>query len=92
MIQIKYRPDECYDREDDDNATNYLIDNKNAIGIKLATNLVDEPCKSKPPEQRTKDDAQIPHRHLDRHIRHDEGELSKCSHEEEHNEWVAERN
>ena len=92
MIQIEYRSDERYDREDNDNTTNHLIDNKNGIGIKLATNFIDEPCQSKPPEQGTEDDAQVPHRHLDRHIRHHKGKLGERSHEKEHNERVAERN
>ena len=92
MIQIEYRSDEGDDREDDDNATNHLIDNEDAIGIKLATNLVDEPRQAKPPKQCAKDDADVAHRHFDRHIRHHEGKLGKRSHEEEHDERVTERN
>ena len=92
MIQIEYRSDEGDDREDDDDATYHLINNKDAIGIKLATNLVDEPSQAKPPKQGSKDNAQITHRHLDRHIWHHEGKLGKCRHEEEHDERVTERN
>ena len=49
MIQIENRAEESDDGEDDDHAAYYLIDNDDAVGIKLIPNLVDEPGESEPP-------------------------------------------
>ena len=91
MIQIENRAEESDHGEDDDHAAYYLIDNDDAVGIKLVSNLVDEPGESEPPQQRSKHDAQIAHAHLQRHIRHYEGKLGKGGHEEEHDERIGER-
>ena len=40
MIQIENRAEESDDGEDDDHAAYYLIDNDDAVGIKLVPNLV----------------------------------------------------
>ena len=92
MIKIENRTYQGDDREDDNHASYYLINNKDAVGIKLAPNLVDEPCETEPPQQRSEHDAQIAHAHLQRHIRHYEGKLGKGGHEEEHDERIGERN
>ncbi len=39
MIQIEIRAKESDDGEDDDHAAYYLIDNDDAVGIKLVRNL-----------------------------------------------------
>ena len=91
MIQIENRAEESDHGEDDDHAAYYLIDNDDAVGIKLVPNLVDEPGESEPPQQRSEHDAQIAHAHLQRHIRHYEGKLGKGGHEEEHDERIGER-
>ena len=72
MIQIENRAEESDDGEDDDHAAYYLIDNDDAVGIKLIPNLVDEPGESEPPQQGSEDDAEIPYSHFYRHIRYDE--------------------
>ena len=54
MIQIENRAEESDDGEDDDHAAYYLIDNDDAVGIKLIPNLVDEPGESEPPQQAPK--------------------------------------
>ena len=91
MIQIKNRAEESDDGEDDDHAAYYLIDNDDAVGIKLVPNLVDEPGESEPPQQGSEDDAEIPYSHFYRHIRYDEGKLREGGHEEEHDERIGER-
>ncbi len=91
MIEIEHGSDECDEREDDHDTSYYLINNKDAVGIKLAPDLVDEPCETEPPQQRSKHDAQIAHAHLQRHIRHYEGKLGKGGHKEEHDERIGER-
>ena len=75
MIQIENRAEESDDGEDDDHAAYYLIDNDDAVGIKLVPNLVDEPGESEPPQQGSEDDAEIPYSHFYRHIRYDESKL-----------------
>ena len=62
MIQIENRAEESDHGEDDDHAAYYLIDNDDAVGIKLVPNLVDEPSESEPPQQGSEDDAAV-HRH-----------------------------
>ena len=84
MIEIEHGPDECDEREDNHDTSYYL-------SIKLAPDLVDEPCETEPPQQRSEHDAQIAHAHLQRHIRHHEGKLGKGGHEEEHDERIGER-
>lgn len=91
MIEIKHGSDECDEREDNHDTSYYLINNKDAVGIKLAPDLVDEPCETEPPQQRSEHDAQIAHAHLQRHIRHYEGKLGKGGHKEEHDERIGER-
>ena len=91
MIEIEHGSDECDEREDDHDTPYYLINNKDAVGIKLAPDLVDEPCETEPPQQRSEHDAQIAHAHLQRHIRHHEGKLGKGGHKEEHDERIGER-
>lgn len=91
MIEIKHGSDECDEREDDHDTSYYLINNKDAVGIKLSPHLVDEPGKTEPPEQGSEDDAEIAHTHFDRHIRHHEGKLGKGGHEEEDDERIAQR-
>ena len=90
MIHIKNRAEESDDGEDDDHAAYYLIDNDDAVGIKLVPNLVDEPGESEPPQQGSEDDAEIPYSHFYRHIRYDEGKLREGGHEEEHDERIGE--
>lgn len=91
MVQIEYCAEEGNDREDNDHASYHLINNKDAVGIKLSPHLVDEPGETEPPEQGSEDDAEIAHTHFDRHIRHHEGKLGKGGHEEEDDERIAQR-
>ena len=91
MVQIEYCAEEGNDREDDDHASYHLINNKDAVGIKLSPHLVDEPGETEPPEQGSEDDAEIAHTHFDRHIRYHEGKLGKGGHEEEDDERIAQR-
>ena len=90
MIQVEHRAYQRYQREDDHYTAYHLINNKNAIGIKLATYLVDEPGKTKPPQQGAKHDAEIAHAHLNRHVGNHKGKLRVCGHEEEHDERIGE--
>ena len=90
MIQVEHRAYQRYQREDDHHTAYHLINNKNAIGIKLAAYLVDEPGKTKPPQQGAKHDAEIAHAHLNRHVGNHKGKLRKCGHEEEHDERIGE--
>lgn len=90
MIQIENRAEESDHGEDDDHAAYYLIDNDDAVGIKLVSNLVDEPGESEPPQQGSEDDAEIPYSHFYRHIRYDESKLREGGHEEEHDERIGE--
>ena len=91
MIEIEHRADQGDDREDDHDASYHLINNKDAVGIKLASNLVDEPSQPKPPEQGTEDDAQVAYAHLQRHVGNDEGKLGEGGHEQEHDEGIGQR-
>ena len=91
MIQIENRAEESDHGEDDDHAAYYLIDNDDAVGIKLVPNLVDEPGESEPPQQGSEDDAEIPYSHFYRHIRYDKSKLREGGHEEEHDERIGER-
>ena len=91
MIQIENRAEESDDGEDDDHAAYYLIDNDNAIGIKLVPNLIDEPGEAEPPQQGSEDDAEVSHSHFYRHIWHHEGKLREGRHEEEHDERIGKR-
>ena len=90
MIQVEHRAYQRYQREDDHHTAYHLINNKNAIGIKLAAYLVDEPGKTKPPQQGAKHDAEIAHAHLDRHVGNHKGKLRVSGHEEEHDERIGE--
>ena len=91
MVEIEHRSHQCDEREDDNHATYHLINNKDAIGIKLAPDLIDEPGESEPPHQGSEDDAEVTHAHFYRHIRHHEGKLREGGHEEEHDERIGER-
>ena len=91
MIQIEYRTYQGYDREDDDDTTYHLINNKDAIGIKFSSHLVYQPSKSEPPKQGTKDNTKIPYPHLQWHVRHNKGKLGKGSHKQEHDKRITER-
>ena len=91
MIQIENRAEESDDGEDDDHAAYYLIDNDDAVGIKLVSDFIDEPGEAEPPHQGSEDDAEVTHAHFYRHIRHHEGKLSEGGHEEEHDERIGER-
>lgn len=91
MIQIENRAEESDDGEDDDHAAYYLIDNDDAVGIKLVSDFIDEPGEAEPPHQGSEDDAEVPHAHFYRHIRHHEGKLREGGHEEEHDERIGER-
>ena len=91
MIQIENRAEESDHGEDDDHAAYYLIDNDDAVGIKLVSDCVDEPGKTEPPQQGSEDDAEVTHAHFYRHIWHHEGKLRKGGHEEEHDERIGER-
>lgn len=90
MIQIENRAEESDDGEDDDHTAYYLIDNDDAVGIKLVPNLVDEPGEAEPPQQGSEDDTEVTHAHFYRHIRHHEGKLREGGHEEEHDERIGE--
>ena len=90
MIQVEHRAYQRYQREDDHHTAYHLINNKNAVGIKLASYLVDEPGKTKPPQQGAKHDAKIAYTHLDRHVGNYKGKLRVCGHEEEHDERIGE--
>ena len=90
MIQVEHRAYQRYQREDDHHTAYHLINNKDAIGIKLAAYLVDEPGKTKPPQQGAKHDAEIAHAHLNRHVGNHKGKLRVCGHEEEHDERIGE--
>ena len=90
MIQIENRAEESDDGEDDDHAAYYLIDNDDAVGIKLVSDFIDEPGESEPPQQGSEDDAEIPYSHFYRHIRYDESKLREGGHEEEHDERIGE--
>ena len=46
MIQVEHRAYQRYQREDGHHTAYHLINNKNAIGIKLAAYLVDEPAEA----------------------------------------------
>ena len=48
MVQIEYCAEEGDDREDDDHASYHLINNKDAVGIKLSPHLIDEPGETEP--------------------------------------------
>ncbi len=91
VVKIEHRAHQGDEREDDHHATYHLINNKDAVGVELAPDFVDEPGEPKPPQQRSEDDAQIAHAHLQRHIRNDEGKLGEGGHEEEHDERIAQR-
>ena len=92
MIEIEHGSDEGDEREDNHDTSYYLINNKDAVGIKLAPDLVDEPGESEPPQQSSENDAQIAHTHFYRHIGNHKGKLGKRSHKEEYDERIAERN
>ena len=91
MIKIENRPDEGDDREDDNNASYYLINNKDAVGVKLASDFVNKPSQAKPPQQGTEHNAKIPYPHLQGHVGHHESKLREGCHEEEYDEWIRQR-
>ena len=92
MIQVECRPNECDERKDNHHASYYLIYKKDAIDIELAPNLIDEPSEAKPPKQRTEDNAQVAHAHLQRHIWHNKSKLGKGGHEKKDDERITQRN
>ena len=49
VIKIENRTNQGDDGEDDDHASYHLINNKDAIGIKLSPDFVNQPGKSEPP-------------------------------------------
>lgn len=90
MIKIENRAYQGNDGEDDDHASYHLINNKDAVGVKLPSDFIHQPSQSKPPQQGTEYDAQVTHAHLQRHVGHDEGKLCESRHEEEHNQRIGE--
>ena len=88
VIEVEHRSYQGDDREYHDDASYHLVDNEDAVGIKLAAYLVDEPCEPEPPQQRSKEDAQVAHSHLQGHVGHHEGKLGEGGHEEEHDERI----
>lgn len=89
MIKIENRTYQGDDREDDNHASYNLINNKDAIGIKLASDFINQPSKSEPPKQGSEHDTQIAHSHLQRHVGHNKCKLCEGCHEEEDDKRIG---
>ena len=89
-VKIECGANQHQQREEDDQAAYHLIDNKDAVGVKLFLDLVDEPCQSKPPQQRTHHNAHIAQGHLDGMVGHDKGKLGEGTDEQKDDEGIGE--
>ena len=55
-----------------------MVDDLDAIGIKLSTNLIYQPRQAPPPKEGTTHDTGKPHEHLERMIRQAEEKLKEA--------------
>ena len=89
VIEVEHRSYECYNREDNHQRAYHLIYYNNAVGIKLASYLVYKPRQSEPPQQRSKDNAEIADGHFEGMVGYDEGKLSIGCHEKKHYQRIT---
>lgn len=80
-VKIEHRPDENEDGTHDDDCPNDFVDDHDAVVVKLAAHLVNEPCQAVPPQQGAAEDAQVAADHLDGVVGYDKLEL--CEHGDE---------
>ena len=90
-VEVGHSAQEHYYRAQHHYGANDLIDEANAIVVKLAANLVYQPCQSKPPQQCSKDDAHESYHHFKRMVRHYKSKLGKARHKKENDQWVGKR-
>ena len=90
VIDVEQCPEKNKKREDYNRRADDAVDNQDAVGGEVAPYLVDKPCKTVPPQQRSKHDAQIAHAHFKRMVGHNECQLGVTSHEKEYNKRVGE--
>lgn len=80
-VKVEYRSDENEDGTHDDDCPNNLVDDHDAVVVKPAAHLVNEPCQAVPPQQGAAEDAQVAADHLDGVVGYDKLEL--CEHGDE---------
>lgn len=87
-VKIEHRPDEDNDGAHDDDAPNNLVDNHDAVVVKLATHLVDDPGQTVPPQQGAAKDAQVAAHHLDWMVGDDKLKLRIHGDKQQNDEWI----
>ena len=89
--EVEHGPQKYYEREDDDDGADDLVDENDAIILEDVLYFVDEPCESEPPQQSSCDDAEVSDAHFERVAWYDESQLCKNGHEQQYDKWVGER-
>ena len=82
-VKIEHRAYENEQRENDDYAPDYLVDDDDAAVVELVSYLVYKPCQPEPPQQGAAYNAEITHAHVQRMLGYDKGELGERRHEKE---------
>ena len=77
LVEVEHRSKKHYYGAHDNDATDNLVDEQDAVVVKFAPHLVNEPRKPEPPHQCSHDDAGIAHAHLQRPVGHDKRPLGK---------------
>ena len=89
--KIRGRTKQHDNTSDNHSHANNLVDDLDAIGIKLSTNLIYQPRQAPPPKEGTTHDTGKPHEHLERMIRQHKRKLCIHRQKEEDNQWIRER-
>ena len=90
LIEIEHRTHEDGQREENYQTANDAVDDDDTEVVELVPHLVNQPRKPEPPDESSRDNAKVAHRHLQRMVGDNEGKLCKGSHEEQDDEWVEE--
>ena len=91
MIEIEHRAKEDNGRKEDDHRAYHLVEYSDACGVESATNLIDQPRESIPPQQCTCGNAGKAHARFDGTGGLHKRKLREGGHEKEDNQGVGER-
>lgn len=88
-IKIEHRAYKHNERENHNHAADNLIYYHNAAVIELIPNLVYKPSQAEPPQQRSANNTEITHAHVERMLGDDESELGERRHEQEYDQRIG---
>lgn len=91
-IKIEHRAYKHNQWKNHDNAADDFIYYYDAAVVEFPPYLVYQPRQPEPPQQRSADNAEIAHTHVQRMLWNDKGKLGKRCHEKEYYQRIGERN